>query len=59
MTLYHFWESPADPEGSHSGEDAPAPDGFPAAIIIDVEVGPGSDSDELTESEWSAFLGLR
>ena len=58
MTRYHFCESPTHPAGSHSAEDAPAPDGVPAAIIIDVEVGPGSDSEELTESEWSAFLGL-
>ena len=58
MTRYHFCESTADPAESHSAEDAPAPDGVPAAIIIDLEVGPGSHFDELTESEWSAFLGL-
>ncbi len=58
MTRCHFCEPPADPEESHSDEGAPAPGAVPTAIIINVEVDPGRHSDELTDSEWSAFLGL-
>lgn len=58
MNRYQFFRSTSDPTESATGERARHAELVQASDTVYVEVGPVTDSDDLTETEWSAFMGL-
>lgn len=58
MNRHRFYRSTSDLTESPPGEEACHADGMQATTPVFVEVVLVNDSDELTETEWSAFLGL-
>ena len=49
---------PTRPTEGPAGEQVRPEHPVPAGTTVQVELVPGADAEELTDTEWSAFMGL-